>query len=459
MTINIVSLTSRISKDNKNVLANIGLSFIVKGGSLIVTLFTIPSYMRYFDNRSVLGVWFTILSVLSWILAFDFGIGNGLRNQLVPALVEHDTDKQRKLISSAYISLFAISFILLLIVLIASQSMNWNIVFNINEKTIPSGLLRDTVIVCLISIVLQFFLRLITSILYALQYSFLPNLLSFLSTTFLLIFINIFILCGHKNDFFLLAWVNLLSVNVPLIIATFALFLTKMKKSFPSVKHFDLKLSAGIFKYGIVFLWLQLMALIINSTNDFLITFLIGPSQDVPYQAYTKIFTLISGIVTLALIPIWSAVTKAKAENRYRWIRKVYLLLLLLVMLVFILYLLCMPMLQTVFNLWLGKNTIKADYFCAFVFVIFATVNIWSGVLATFVNGLSDLKIQMVFLTFGAIVNIPLACLFVHLNNSFISIVAANIGSLLPFCVIQTIVLLYKFGMLKQKKSETEDDD
>lgn len=438
----------KADKNNRNVIVNIGLSLIVKGGSLVVTVLTMPSYMRYFDNKSILGVWFTVLSILSWVLSFDFGIGNGLRNQLVPALVRKDIAEQKKLISSGYISLSALSLLILLIFIIFAPLANWNAVFNIEKRLISPDLLEQMVIICVLGIILQFTLKLVSSILFALQYAFLPNLLGLLSTTSLLLFVNISICCGHKNDIILLAWANVFSVNIPLLVATIAVFLTKLRHVIPSIKYFDVKYSADIVKFGFAFLWLQLMALVINSTNDFLITLLIAPSQDVTYQAYSKIFTLVSGVVTLALVPLWSAVTKAKVEKRYGWIKNVYVLILLLNFIVFVIYLLLVPFLQSVFNIWLGSNTIAVNYVYAFIFVIFGTVNIWSGSLATLVNGLGELKTQIIFLSFGAAINIPCAYLLAHTYGGFISIVIANIISILPFCIVQTFVL---FSSLNRK--------
>lgn len=65
-----------------NSIASVG----VKIGAIFVALFTTPAYIRYFDNNEILGAWFTILSILNWILYCDMGIGNGLRNSLVYAI-------------------------------------------------------------------------------------------------------------------------------------------------------------------------------------------------------------------------------------------------------------------------------------------------------------------------------------------------------------------------------------
>ncbi len=77
-----------MSGQNKSVLRNIFGAFFVKGFSLILSLFTMPAYIRYFQNQTILGVWYTIISVLNWVIYFDLGLGNGLRNLLPAALVE-----------------------------------------------------------------------------------------------------------------------------------------------------------------------------------------------------------------------------------------------------------------------------------------------------------------------------------------------------------------------------------
>ena len=75
-----------ISKNDKIIYKNVLGALLVKGGALIVNLFTLPAYIKYFNQNEVLGVWYTVLSLLNWILTFDLGIGNGLRNHLTEAL-------------------------------------------------------------------------------------------------------------------------------------------------------------------------------------------------------------------------------------------------------------------------------------------------------------------------------------------------------------------------------------
>ena len=111
-----------LSQNDKIIYKNLIGAFIVKGAALLVSLFTMPAYLRYFSNEPALGVWFTILSILTWILNFDFGIGNGLRNRLTESFVEENYIEAKKYISSAYVS---ISFIVLILLAIFFMVFNF----------------------------------------------------------------------------------------------------------------------------------------------------------------------------------------------------------------------------------------------------------------------------------------------------------------------------------------------
>ena len=77
---------------SKTLIKNIILSFGVKGLAVLVSLINLPIFMDYFEDSAILGIWFSLLSMLNWVLTFDLGIGNGLRNYLVIALEKEDND-------------------------------------------------------------------------------------------------------------------------------------------------------------------------------------------------------------------------------------------------------------------------------------------------------------------------------------------------------------------------------
>ena len=109
-------LSSYISnKDNKNLLFNVIGNYLVKGGAMLVSLIVMPAYMQYFESQAVLGMWFTLIQLLNWIMFLDFGIGGGIRNKIIEPLKRCDKSRVTELVSVAYISVAAI--VLSLIVL------------------------------------------------------------------------------------------------------------------------------------------------------------------------------------------------------------------------------------------------------------------------------------------------------------------------------------------------------
>ena len=176
----IISRIKNTGENNKNIVKNICGSFAVKGLSMVLNLFTIPAYMRYFADDAVLGVWFTIVSVINWVLVFDLGIGNGLRNKLPFALANKDFKSAREYISSAYISIFILSAVLLIVFFMAEPLINWNEVLNIEASRIDRSVLSVSIKIVFAGIMCKFVLGIINSILYALQNPAVNNLLVFL---------------------------------------------------------------------------------------------------------------------------------------------------------------------------------------------------------------------------------------------------------------------------------------
>lgn len=426
---------------NKDIVQNVVFAFIVRGLSMIVSLFTMPAYIRYFQNQTVLGLWFTILSVLNWVLMFDLGLGNGLRNKLPHALAENDYDKARKYISSTYLSVIVLIAVLSALSMLVFRFIPWNTIFNIDYALISHEVLVQSVKIVFIGIMLQFLLKLIASILYALQRSSIVNFLSLLSSVLIYIFVRMAPSSGLEQNLIRMSWVNVFAVNIPLIAATVIIFSTKLKNCRPSFKMYSKKYAREILKIGGVLLWLQIVFMVISSTNEFLISHLTSPDSVVEYQIYFKIFNAFSSIFSLALVPIWSAVTKAHAEKSYSWIMKLYNLLLIMAALAFMVELAIVPFLQWLVNIWLQGSSITVKMPYAIAIAISNSIFVLHNVNTSLGNGMSYFKTQIIWMSFAALVDIPLAYLFVNLTGSWIGVIIANIIALLPYEILEPIYL------------------
>ena len=156
-------------------------------------------------------------------------------------------------------------------------------------------------------------------------------------------------------------------------------------------------------------------------------------------------------MVSLALTPIWSAVTKASAQKKYSWIRKTYKLFLCGTALCFLTELCLIPLLQWGVNLWLGANTIAVQPSYALVFVCSGTIFVLHNVNTSIGNGLSYFNVQTRWMSVAAAVFVPLSWLLVQVTGSWIGIVMASGLAILPYEALAPVMTL---RWIKKKERE-----
>ncbi len=453
--LNIKNKYKYLDKKNKRLFLNTFFSLIIKAAAVLISLLILPAYMSYFIDNKILGLWFTALSVLSLVLTFDFGIGNGLRNNLAIAISKNDKINITKYISSAYIMVGSIITIVILVGYLVFYFIDWNRVFNISSEIIPFENLLEVIRIIFIGIMIQFFLKLVNSIMYALQKPALPSLLTLISSIILLIFVSFSEREDSMSNLKKLAYINVLAANLPLLISTVIIFSNKLKFAIPKLEYFDKSYALKIIRLGGLFFLLQIMFMIISNTNEFLISFLSKPENVVDFKIYNSIFGIVGTVFLLAITPVWSEVTDSYARNELGWIKKLYLNLYKIAIAGVIVLIILFFMNQIIINYWLGINRIQTSYNYSIVFVILGVLFMWNAILSSIANGIGKLKTAMIYLTMGAVLNIPLAYLFTNFFGDWIGVVVANIISLLPFCIMQTI-WFWKF--FKQKSiSNTQD--
>lgn len=444
----------KMSVQNKSIISNIIGAFIVKGISLILTLFTMPAYIRYFQNQTILGVWYTIISVLNWVIYFDLGLGNGLRNLLPVALAENNQKKIRQYISTTYITMGIIVIGLSVLGGCIIPRLNWNNLLNVSDTVVDNYTLSICVLIIYIGIMLQFVLKLVTSTLYALQKSAIVNFMTLCTSLITLFALYILPYSSLRLNLWRMAWVNVIAAILPYIVASIAVYGKMLNKAYPTLRYFNKTYVPPILKIGVSLLWLQLVFMIISSTNEFLISSFSSPDYVVDYQAYYKVFKTGSMIFALALTPIWSAVTKAQTNNDYRWIIKIYKIFIFATLGCVVLEFLVVPFLQTFMNLWLGKGMIQVNNVYAVIFVFSGSIFVLHNVNTSIGNGISYFKIQIIWMTFAALIDIPLSYLCVKWTGSWIGVVIANVIALLPYEFLAPIYTVKKLKNLEEMKGK-----
>lgn len=435
----IIAKFRKLSTKDRIVYMNVIGAFAVKGAALVVSLYTMPAYMRYFADQQVLGVWFTVLSVLSWILNFDLGIGNGLRNRLTAALTLGDRKSAKEYIASAYWMIGALVSIVLVIGCVLLPHINWNKVFNIDSSIVSVQALTDVVRFAFIGIMLQFFFRLVSSILYAMQKSALNNLIALITSILQLVFVLSAPSFTPTENLKLLSAAYILCANVPLVVATVVVFAGPLKDCCPAISAVKGDKARAVLSLGGLFFICQILYMGIANTNEFFITQYTSPTDVVEYQIYNKLFTLGSTLFVLALSPVWSAVSKAIAENDYLWLKKLNKTLLYLSGIAMIVEALIIPFSPILLRVWLGDEAVPVNYIYAAYFALFGSTMIFQSTVSTIANGMGRMKTQAICYGLGVIVKSLIIHFGISITGSWIVVVIANVVILIPYCIIQYV--------------------
>ena len=448
-------------KDERNLLLHIALAFGVKGLALLVSFFSMPLYIKYFGNDEALGLWYTILSLLSWVQICDLGLGNGLRNRLTEALAVGDEQKAKRMVSSTYAALTVVIIPVILVILTVVQIADLNRFFNIAPELISAGALRLSVSLLLGGVAVSFVLKTVNVIIYAIQKSSVNNMLSLITSSLPLLFVAVFRGGSMEGNLIALTIIHVLAVNLPLLVATFLVFRTKtLRPITPSLRYCAVDTAKSMLTFGMQFFLAQIFFMVIQSTNEVFITKLFSASDVVEYSIYHRLFTVVGSLFMLALTPLWSKVTKDLAQKKYKKIQTTNRVLYGLSALAAVGELLMVVCCQFLVNIWLQEDAITVNYTTALIFALYGSLFILNVVLTTVANGMGDLRTQIVFYGIFALLKIPVLYVLSQIGATWNVVVLYNAVALLVFCGFQLVWAKRKLKalVLLEQESKVERD-
>lgn len=398
--------SSRTINANKHTL----ISIIFKGASVFLQLMLIPLTIKYLKS-DVYGVWLTLTSLLGWMSIFDIGIGNGLKNKLTECLSKEDIESARKYVSTTYAVIILLMSFFITISILVYNKINWQFVFN--SPFISSNELENTTLI----VSIFFFLKFITDIINVIGASF--QMVSI--NSILLFFNNLGVTCSvwlltifTKPDLIRLAFCISFIPFLISIIANIILFNFYFRDVTPSLKSIDFTKSNSIIKIGSQFFLLQIITLVIFQTDNILISQLFKPSEVTNFNITFKYFSIVSIFFSIILAPYWTAFSDAYHKEDYSWIKntmnKLYTfwglsVLMLIIMLIFS---------KKIIFSWVGiENKIEVTFGLSATICFYIAITNWNAILATFLNGLGKIKLQIIVSILIGVINIPLSILLV----------------------------------------------
>ena len=412
---------------------NIAGSLIIRGGSIAISLLLVPLTINYV-NPTQYGIWLTLSSIIAWVSFFDIGFGHGLRNRFTEAIAVGNLELAKKYVSTTYAILAIIFSAVFLLFVIGNFFIDWTRVLNA-----PPVLASELSVLALIVFgffCLQMVLRIIKTILLADQKPALASGIEMSGQLLALIFI-FFLTRTTEGSLVKLGLALGLAQTVVLLIASVMFFVKGYKQYAPAFKNIDFSKAKDIFNLGAKFFLIQISAIVIFQTTNFVITQVLGPAQVTTYNIAYKYFFSIGMVFAIILTPFWSAFTDAYTKNDYKWMREALRRLKKIWLMIIPVVLIMLLLSSFAYRVWIGNAVVipfSVSLFSTLYVILFSRFNLFIFL----INGIGKVQLQLYTNIIISVIFIPTA---IYLGKWFglEGIIAANIAVALTHAILSNI--------------------
>lgn len=427
---NIFKLINRGHERSVKAKKNILKSVLLKGGSLAISFLLMPLTISYV-NPTQYGIWLTLSSFIIWAGFFDLGMGNGLKNKLAEAVTVGDFSKARSYVSTAYLMLVIVAFLIFSAFCIVNPFINWQRVFNVHPSTYPNLSYLVFLTICFFCI--QFVVQLINTVLTANHEPAKAAVINLAGQVLTLVSIVVLmkLKTGSLTDLIIImAGLPLLA----LVAGSIWFYKGNYNHIAPRISSLNFKYAKSLLFTGSAFFIIQIGALVLYETDNIVITQLFGPAEVTTFNAAYKLFSVILMFFLIVITPFWSAFTEAYTKGDHQWIKntltsikKIWLILSLCT----VLLLLVSPWL---YALWLGKS-LSVPVTLSVSMCIYTIVSIWQTIHVYLLNGTGKIKLQLYLVTTSAVVNIPLAIIL----GKWFGLAGVTMANTILFILMSTV--------------------
>jgi O-antigen/teichoic acid export membrane protein len=387
---------------------NIALLGIMKVVGILSGLFIVPLTLNYLTPIEY-GVWLTLSSIVGWIVYFDVGLGNGLRNRFAEALAAGNTHLARIYVSTTYFLVFLIVSCGLIFFLGINHFLDWQKI--LRADSIPFRDLNFLVVIVVISFCMRFIFSLIGTVLTADQE---PGRAGLMEVSINLVSLAaVFCLTKFTASSLLTFGVVLSSivVLVPALASVWFYFGTYRTVA-PSIHLIQFKYAKPLANIGVQFFIIQITALIVFSTSNILIANFLGPAEVTAYNVAFKYFSVVSMIFGIMVAPFWSAFTEAFHKKEFEWIKSSTRKLIVMWSLATVVTVLMLILSQPIYHLWIG-NKVAVPFALSVAMACYVTISNWNSIFVSFLNGTGRIRLQLYSSIVIGLLNIPLAYVLV----------------------------------------------
>lgn len=400
---------------------------------VLTSIVSIPLTFNYLDSERF-GLWMLFNTLVVFFNFADFGVGYGLLNSIADAKGKDDQNAIQRYIASGITILWAISLLLIVTFFAIYPFIEWEKVFNVSSQ-LAINESYSAIIVFAICICLAIPLNIIQKIQSALQRGFAANLWQGIAslTSFIGILLSVYLKLN-------LMWLVFSLLGLPLLINLLNniwFFYLSRNRLILNIQLSHWNIIKEILNKGSLFFVVYFFGAVAISMDNLLIAQWLGASAVSNYAVTEKLFSFISLIILLFILPLWAAYSEAFARGDQTWIKKTLKRSILMSLGISS----CLSLLLVMFGerlIWLLMNkNVDIPVMLLIGFGIWKIVEAIGMTLSIFLNGANMIHQQAIASIFWAFASITIKIILIH----YFGIIGVIWGSWIAY----TFFILFPF--------------
>lgn len=406
--------------------------------SLVLTVYNIRIMVSYLGN-DIYGDWVTISSIVSWMNIGDFGIGNGLRNEISKLYAHNDKNKIKNTIYSTNRLFVIISVSMFLVIIVIGKLL---VILNVVSKDYFLPLI-------LMSFFFAFglFLGRVQSVALGIQKTWYTYMSNMIGTSISILCYKIVYFFELDPSLIVCSFFYGVSTIIPLLIV--AILLRRILNSDSDFVYvYEKEIVGRVFNSGFRFFILQVTSVILFSTDSLLVKYYFGSSEVTRYSLINQIYNTGASIFFILINSFWSGVTIHYEKKDVQWIASNVKRLLIVLQLFLIGIILVSLVFNRLIQLWLGEKNIVYSFGIILIFAIYCYFDCLQSIFSNLNYGIGNTDLIMKFGIFSAIINIPLSIIFAKLLHMGIS--GIKLGTLVSLTPSWICIIIITYGIINK---------
>ncbi|HVC47833.1 MAG TPA: oligosaccharide flippase family protein [Terracidiphilus sp.] len=420
--------------------------------SLGTSILTVRLTFRYLGAERY-GMWMTITSVVMMFVFADLGMNNGLINIIADATGKEDARTARQATASAFWLLSAIAIVIAAGGVLAYPHVNTSRLFNVHAPLAmrESG---PALLAFFFCFVLNVPLGIVRGTRTGLQNAYINNLWNMLGSLSSLgaLLVAIHVHAGLP--------MLVLSLSGPPVVVTILngmeLFGWSHSELCPNPRDFSRPVASRLLRIGLMFFLMQVSMSVGMQTDNVVIAQILGAKAVAAYAVPARLFNIIVSFITMLSGSMWPAYADAMARHDGPWIRRTFRRVTVAGTSITLgATILSVVLGNRILALWVGPQ-MQASMMLLTIFGLQCLVFSYLQPINFLLNGIGELKSQVVCAIAMAVVNLGLSILFVK----HYGIVGAVLGTFVAQLTVQVIPLtviarmqLKKLGRISSEPS------